>query len=168
MADITILNPDCDDDDGKRGRRGKRGHRGKRGPTSGGLLKFSGVAAPAGEGGSPLASFLEDSSVGVSIGAIIAPSPAYPVAVAHDFRNMATNLFFGLVVPTGGLIVIELLRNGAAVPGFIITYGSGESGVKSVLAGPAAFAIRDTFDIRVTTSGTIAAPVDISATIGVE
>jgi hypothetical protein len=61
-----------------------------------------------------------------------------------------------------------LLQNGAPVPGFTITYGPGEFGIKSVLAGPALFAINDTLDVRVIVSGDILSPVNVSATIGVE
>lgn len=166
-------------EEGERGHRGHRGHDGETGPTgatgatgfaAGGLLKFSGVVAPALEL-APVVSYLEDWGIGVGVGAIISTAPRYPVAVAHNLRNMATNLLPGFVtpiIPLGGAILIELLRNGVPVPGFSITYGPGESGVKSVLAGPAAFAIGDTFDMRATVSGTVAVDVDVSATVGVE
>ena len=36
MAEIKIVNSDCDDDDD--GKRGKRGKRGRRGPSSGALI----------------------------------------------------------------------------------------------------------------------------------
>jgi hypothetical protein len=177
MADITILSPDCDDDDdgdderGKRGKRGKRGHTGPPGPAgsaSGGLLKFSGVIAPAGEG--PVASYLEDWGVGVGIGGIIDTAPSYPVAVAHSLVNMATNLLGGVVVPGGGTITFDLVKNLATVPVVIATivYGAGDSGIKSVLFGPTPFAIGDTFDLRVTTTGTVEVAIDASATVGVE
>lgn len=182
MSDIN-KRLECDDDceDGKRGKRGKRGHRGHEGPegppgppgppatASGGLLKFSGNVAGALDVVSA-DSFLADEGVGFSAG-IIVVAPSYPVAVQHNFRNMATNLLRGFVVPDGGLIVIDLLQNGVAVPGFQITYGPGEGGLdgrKSVIAGPVTFAIGDTFDVRVTTSGSVAVTLEMSATIGVE
>ena len=184
MADIEILSPDCDDGDddckrGKRGKRGHRGHRGHRGPegppgpagtASGGLLKFSGTVAPAVEGGL-VVSFLEDYGAGVASFQGVTPvslAPSYPIAVARNLRNMATNLLLGFVVPDGGQIVIELLQNGVSVPGFVITYTGGETGIKSVLAGPAAFAIGDTFDLRVSVTGGVVDTVDLSATVGVE
>lgn len=61
MADIQILNPDCEDDDddceekrGKRGKRGHRGHRGFTGPTgpSGSTGGFTGPTGSAGSTGS--------------------------------------------------------------------------------------------------------------------
>lgn len=171
MADMTRLGPGCDDDCGERGERGRRGRRGPTGPAgpaAGGLLKFSAVATPSGEGGLPTTSYLADTGFGFSAGPFFV-APNYPVAVAHSLVNMATNLLQGFVIPTGGSMVFELLRNGVPVPGFTITYGPGESGVKSVLAGPQAYAVGDTFDIQVTTSGAaISAGVDVSATVGVE
>jgi hypothetical protein len=177
MSDINKRLNGCDDDceDGKRGKRGKRGHRGPEGPpgppatASGGLLKFSGNVAGALDVVSA-DSFLADTGIGFG-GSIITVAPSYPVAVEHNLRNMATNLLAGFVVPDGGLIVIDLLKNGVAVPGFQITYGPGEGGLdgrKSVLAGPVTFAIGDTFDVRVTTSGSVAVTLEMSATIGVE
>ena len=186
MADISILLPDCDGDgdcdgnDGKRGKRGHRGHRGRRGPegpegpagpaatASGGLLKFSGEVEASVDPDDTIISFLEDWGSGASAGLFISLAPSYPVAVAHNLRNMATNLLQGFIVPLGGSIVVELLQNGVPVPGFVITYADGESGVKTVVAGPVAFAIGDTFDLRVTTVGLAAVSVDMSATIGVE
>jgi len=188
---------DCEGERGERGKRGKRGHRGHRGhdgqdgqdgetgptgPTgpvgspvtaSGGLLKFSGTAAPAVEG-SPIVSFLEDYGAGVSSFQGVTPvstAPAYPVAVARNLRNLATNLLTLFFVPDGGQFVIELVKNLASTPVVIatITYAAGDpGGIKSVLFGPEPFAIEDTFDLRVTASGTIVDVADFSATVGVE
>jgi hypothetical protein len=183
MADITILNPDrdddCDDDDDKRGKRGKRGHRGHRGPTGptgpagpgsatgSGLLKFSGTADANSE--STIVSYLADSGVGVGTVPFITVAPAYPVAIARSLVNFATNVLGTVIIPPSGSIVIELLKNGVPVPGFSISYGplGPTSGIKTVAAGPVAFAIGDTFDVRVTTTD-IAAGIDVSATVGVE
>lgn len=196
MAELQFLSPGCGDVDcedergergergkrGERGERGKRGHRGERGepgfsgatgPTgpagsavaSGGLLKFAGVVAPAAEL-LPVASFLEDFGTGLGAGSIISLAPDYPVAIPRTFVNMATNLLLGFTVPIGGSIIFELLRNGAPVPGFTITYGAGQTGIQAIAAGPVTFAIGDTFDVRVTVSGTITLPVNVSATIG--
>lgn len=89
------------------------------------------------------------------------------MAVAHSLVNLATNL--DLTVPALSSIVVELLQNGVPVPGFTITYLPGESGIKSVVAGPQPYAIGDAFDLRVTASNvTSGGPVSISATVGVE
>lgn len=164
MSDIRITNPGCtdcddDDDDDERGKRGKRGHRGPPGPAAAasGLLKFSGNV----NGTSP--NFLADSGIGLASNG----DPLnYPDAIARSLRNLATNLPF-FTVPLGGSMVIELLQNGVPVPGFVVTYAVGETGIKTVAAGPAAFAIGDTFAVRVTSSGFVPATV-VLATVGVE
>jgi hypothetical protein len=183
MADIELLTPgcggcghrDCDDccKRGKRGKKGHRGHRGHRGhdgppgPPGFGLLKFSGEAAVDSEGGGPLASYLTDAGVGFGTGSVLT-APSYPVAIARSLRNLATNVL-GFIVPQLGSILVELLQNGVPVPGFAILYGPGETGVKTVLAGPTVFAIGSTFDLRVTTThlGEVDV-IDVTATVGVE
>ena len=180
MADIKfdLLDSACcegeegEGERGKRGKRGKRGHRGEQGPAgpagSGGLLKFSGTAAAATEGILPVVSYLEDFGIGLGLGAgIITTEPSYPVAIARELQNLATNLLT-FVVPPGGSILIELLKNGVAVPGFAISYGAGETGIKTLTAGPVAYAIGDTFDLRVTTAALFAIGVDVSATVGID
>jgi len=188
MSDIKITLPGCDDrdddddcdGDGGRGKRGKRGHRGHTGPAgetgpagpvgpagSGGLLKFSGFAAGALSGLVPVASFLADSGAGIGVGSILLLAQGYPEAIARSLRNLAVNIF-GFTVPPLGSIVVELLQNGVPVPGFSVTYNTGDSGIKTVVAGPAPYAIGDTFDLRVTTTGILAAGVNVSATVGVE
>jgi hypothetical protein len=165
MAEISLLGVDCEDTE--RGERGKRGKRGHRGPPANALLKFAGLVASAGEGGSPASSFLADTGISFAIQSVFT-APNYPVAHAFDARNLATNILQGSVVPVGGSIVFELLRNGVLVPGFSITYGPGEGGIKTVEAGPAAYAIGDTFDLRATSSGLVVDDVNVSATIGTE
>jgi len=164
MADISKRTLDCDDDE--RGKRGKRGRQGPPGPASGGLLKFSGPAAVEPE--SQVVSFLADSG---AEGASAQDDPlGYPVAVAHNLRNMAVNIGAFVVPLIVGSIIIELIKNGGplAVPGFTITYGPGGTGIMSVLAGPELFAIEDTFDLRVTTFNVGSVEVEMSATVGVE
>lgn len=168
---------------GKRGHRGHRGHQGATGPTGpsstgftgptgpaasspGGLLKFSGVVAPAVEGS--VVSFLADWGVGLGIGSVISTAPAYPLAVQHDVRNLAVRVLGAIVGLPGGTIVFELLRNGVPVPGFSITFTvGGPVGNQVVIVGPVTFFIGDRLDLQATATG-ITAAVDVSATIGIE
>lgn len=179
---------DCGGGGGERGERGKRGHRGHRGDTgaagaagpagatgatgatgpagSGGLIKFSGVVAPGGLGGS-LASFLADTGVGASVPATSIPL-AYPVAIGRSLVNFSTNVLVGVVLPSGATLVLQLLHNG--VPVAQIVYGPGPatiSGIQSVAFAAVPFAIGDTFDVKATSNG-IAVPVFVSATVGVQ
>jgi hypothetical protein len=179
MADITPRGVDCNEcgERGERGERGKRGHDGPTGATgptgpagsgvaSGALLKFSGVVAPS-DGATPVVSYLADFGVGLGLGSVISLPVSYPVAVAHDLVNMATNLVDGIALPPGTTLVFDLLQNNVPVPGFSITYVFGELGVKAITAGPVAFAIGDTFDLQVTATGVFEAPIDVSVTVGV-
>jgi len=155
---------------GKRGHQGERGHTGPPGPVGLGLLKFSGfaLAVPV-EGPDPAISFLADAGVGLG-GPPIVFAPSYPDAVPRNLRNLAVNVL-GYIVPSGGSILVELLKNGAAVPGFSVTYGPGTTGVLTATTAPVLFAIGDTFDLRVTATGLGVSEVpgvDMSATIGVE
>ena len=130
--------------------------------TSHGLLKFAGVAAA---GGNPLVqSFLADWGTGQGAGAVLTISPAYAVALPMITRNITANLPGGFVVPPMSQISINFRKNG--FPAFSITYGPGESGIKTTIAGPLPFAIGDTFDVQVLSS--VAQPVDVSVTVGVE
>jgi hypothetical protein len=188
---------DCEGEGGERGERGERGKRGKRGhdghdgaagptgptgptgstgltgptgpqaATFGALLKFSGRAAGVdSESGTDGISFLPDSGFGFSVSPIFTPED-YPVAVAHNVRNMAVNLV-GFVVPQGGQVIVDLLLDGAVVPGFTIPFIFGDPSLKTILAGPALFAIGQVFNVRVTTKGTVTETVNTSVTIGVE
>jgi hypothetical protein len=172
MADAQILNPgcddDCDDDDkeGKRGKRGHRGHRGHRGPGGRGLLKFSGAVNSA-EGPTPVVSYLADHGSGLGGPSVLLTAQGYPVATTPNLRNLAVNLL-GFTVPSSAQLIVELLKNGSPVPGFVVTYNPGETGVHFVAAGPVAFAPPDTFDLRVTTINLGGVVVNLSATVGVE
>lgn len=174
MADISLLSAGCCsscgcDDGGCGCKRGKRGKRGHAGPPGFGLLKFAGFAAVAQNNGL-VRSFLADVGVGLGSSTTLNTPPSYPVAIARSLRNLAVNVL-GLIVPLGGSILVELFSNGVPVPVFSLVYGSGETGVKTVLAGPVPYAIGATFDLRVTTAGLGSLEVtgvDLSATVGVE
>jgi hypothetical protein len=109
-------------------------------------------------------SYLADTGVGVGLVPVIATPPDYPVAIARSLVNFATNVLE--TVSIDGVLTITLLKNGVAVPGFVTTYTGGQTGIKTALAGPVAYAIGDTFDVEVS-SNTIAIPLDVSATVGV-
>jgi hypothetical protein len=129
------------------------------------LLKFSGVAAPS-INSTPLISYLADAGVGVGTVPIITTAPSYPVAIPHNLQNLSTNVQFTL--SAGLTLVIQLLKNGAPVAGFLTTYGAGDSGIKSVATAEVPFAIGDTLDLRVTTTGVFdESGLNVSATIGV-
>ena len=101
---------------------------------------------------------------------MLAP-PSYPTAVAGSFLNMATNLRPDVPLASpGSSVVFELLLDGVPVPGFTVTYLPGESGIKTVAAGPVPFAVGQTIDVRITNNGAGLAPpfLDASATVGVE
>jgi len=170
MADVQTL--DFCDGDGKRGKRGKRGPRGPAGPagpSAGGLLMFSGTVLSLGEGPS-LVTFLGAAGPGNTP---TTGETSYPLAIARNFVNIETNLVANGPVPPDTTLTFDLIKNGdlvTPVPGFSITYVAGETGIKSAVAGPVAFAIGDTFDLRVTISPTDSFEINpfVSATIGLE
>jgi hypothetical protein len=134
--------------------------------VSGGLLKFSGqvLVTP----GLVAVSYLADTG-SVAIGAgPVAMAPSYPVAVPRSLQNLAVNIST-LVVPPGGSFLFELLQNGSPVPGFAITYAPGETGIKTIVAGPEPFVVGDRFDLRATVFVTgVVELTNASATVGVE
>lgn len=162
-----------DDDDDCRGRRGHRGDRGHRGPdgdpgptVSGGLVKFSGqvLVTP----GLVAISYLADTGSVATGAGPVATAPSYPVAATRSLRNLAVNIST-LVVPPGGSFLFELLENGTLVPGFAIAYGPGETGIKTVVAGPTPFVVGARFDLRATVFVTdVIELTNVSATVGVE
>jgi hypothetical protein len=172
MADITKLGPGCEND-GERGERGRRGHRGATGPTgpaaatASSALKFSGVVAPS-DSVVPVVSFLADFGAGLGLGNVLTTPPSYPAPVPLTLVNFATNILDGIALPADTLLVFDLLKNLLPVPGFSITYGPGETGVKTVLAGPIDFAIGDVFDVRASATGVFEVGLGASATVGVE
>lgn len=182
-----ILNPggcsgcgccECECERGERGKRGKRGHEGPPGPPGppgralGGLLKFSGEVRFGPE--QTLVSYLADTGIDLVNPSLSSPgfAPGYPVAVAHNLRNLATNLFY--TVQQGQSVLVELVKNLTTTPVVVasILYGPTEGGIKSVAFGPAPFAgdpTPDTFDLRVTTTNlNNEGTVNLSATVGVE
>ena len=189
---------DCEGERGERGERGKRGprghdgHDGTMGPTgpagtgtgstgstgpsgptgptgptsppsgSGGLLKFSGSAAFT--VGAIIQSFLADVGTG-----IVLFQPSYPVAIARSLRNMSVRLEINSIVPSpNSSVTVELLRG--FVPVFSITFVAGDPAIKSVVAGPEPYAIGETFDVRITTSGFVTGTsnINVSATVGID
>ena len=150
---------------GPTGSAGSTGFTGPTGPASstsgGGLLKFAGITFSEGP------AFLEDFNGGAFVGQNL--RPRYPVAIDRNLRNMAANIG-EFIVPQGGTITFELLMNNVVVPGFLIVYGSNDTGVKSVAAGPElflGFPVPDTLDLRVTQNN-VGADVPVTATVGVE
>jgi hypothetical protein len=89
----------------------------------------------------------------------------YPVAVSCEFHGLAVNLS-RFVVPPGGLIIAQLLRNGSPVKDLVVTYSPGHTGVRRT-HGHARYEAGDTFDLQVTTSS-LGSDVELSATIGVK
>lgn len=166
------MSHDCEGERGKRGKRGHRGHDGNPGPPGGGggLLKFSGQALTA-PGGLTAISYLSDNGFSIVPGPVVV-APNYPVARTLNLRNLATNVLIPVIPPTTFVfIIIELLKNGAPVPGFTITYGPGETGVKTVAAGPTPFVAGvDRFDLKISTNSLaeLERGVTVSATVGVE
>lgn len=148
--------------EGDRGERGHRGHDGDTGPTGPigptfrGLAKFSGAMATSGN------TFLADTGTAVLVGSNIFPD--YPVPSARNLQNLATNIG-AFVVPLGASITFEVLVNTGPVLGYSITYNAGDTGVKSISFGPVALPINAVFSLRVTPTGVIVAPVEVSATI---
>jgi hypothetical protein len=137
--------------------------------VSGGLLKFSGQALTA-PGGLTAISYLADTGFSIVPGPVVV-APSYPVARALNLRNLATNVLIPVIPPTIFVfITIELLQNGTPVPGFTITYGPGETGVKTVAVGPAPFVAGDRFDLKISTNSLaeLERGATVSATVGVE
>jgi hypothetical protein len=90
-------------------------------------------------------------------GSLLTENANYPVASPRVFVSFATRMLLGMgvfVVPPGGQVEFQLFHNGVPVPGFIIVYTSGEAGItKTLTPNPEAFAVGDTFAVRVLTSG---------------
>jgi hypothetical protein len=124
------------------------------------FTKWSGLAAASVNGGSSI-SYLAD--VGSQIAASTTP-PSYPFLGSRQPRSLTVNLL-GFTVPVGGLIVAELLNNGITVPGFVITYGPGQTGIQSVAFNDKPYVKNSTFDVKITTSGLFVASVPLSATV---
>jgi hypothetical protein len=130
------------------------------------LLKFSGVVAPATEGF--VDSFFADFGTGLGNAGILGLAPSYPFAVTHDVRNLAVRVITALIGDPTGEITFDLLRNGSPVPGFSLSFFvGGPAGNQLAVAGPVTFGSGDRLDLRARATG-ISAPVNVSATIGIE
>jgi hypothetical protein len=122
--------------------------------------------APAVEG--TVVSFLADFGIGLGAAGILSTAPSYPLATQHDVRNMAVRVLNGIVGTPGGAVTFELLRNGSPVPGFVAVFTvGGPVGNQLIHAGPVSFAEGSRLDLRATATG-VTAPVNVSASIGIE
>lgn len=144
---------------GATGATGAAGTTGATGPTNNTVIQFS-CLVPA-SGGGTVDNYMTNGS------ATAGPVPlAYPSAVAFSVRNISANLLLGATLGAATLTV-TLMRNGSAVAGFTVTYTGATTGIQNVAAGPQAFAIGDTLDVRVRTTGVVAAPLGLSCTVGI-
>lgn len=135
------------------------------------MLKFFAIAVGNTD---PKTTFLADGNLATTL-----PNAPlnYPIASPFTFVSFSTELLTTynpdstpgppFVVPNGGLVTFHLLHNGGAVPAFTITYGPGEGGTKSLSALAEAFAIGDTFDVQLVTSGFHIGDVSVTAAIGI-
>ena len=135
------------------------------------MLKFFAIAVGNTD---PKTTFLADGNL-----ATVAPNApfAYPIASSFTFVSFATELLTTynpddspgppFIVPVGGLVTFQVLHSGVAVPAFTITYGPGEGGVKSLSALVELFAVGDTFDVQMQTSGFHIGDVSVAAAIGI-
>lgn len=132
-------------------------HRG-RGEASG-LLKFSGLAQTL-PNASSTKSYLADVPT-----TLYTSKLSYGAATPRSFENLTVtprNAF------TTGSIVVRLLRNGTAVPGYSVTLlpSSAPNVPIGQIAGPVGIDFNDTFDLEAEAIG-VDVIVSLSATIGV-
>lgn len=128
------------------------------------LLKFSGPVATA-EGGGTLVTYLPDVGPDAVLLSSAPTATNYPLAARRTTMGLATNVF--VTLSPGQSVLFELLKNGSSVPGFSISYGSGDFGVKTNENAPrTTYAVGETFALRVTTSGFAGSSFGASATIG--
>jgi hypothetical protein len=116
--------------------------------TVAGLLFFSGVTA--GSTGETTTSFLANN---FTDGNPLSTPPSFPVATAHALKNLAVRLDSD--VADGQSIVVQGLKNGTSVPGFLVTFTGPLTGatVASTTTAKLALAKNDTFDLRVVNDG---------------
>jgi hypothetical protein len=124
------------------------------------LTKWSGLAAASLSGASAV-SYLADN--GPQVPAPTTP-PSYPFLGSRVPISLTVNLL-GFIVPAGGSIIAELLNNGSLIPGFVVAYSAGQTGIRSVAFQDKPFVTNSTFDVRITTSGLFVAGVGLSATV---
>lgn len=157
---------------GGTGATGATGDAGVTGATGAGsvgsLIKFSGLA-PVATVILPGVSYLSDGLVGgVGIGDILNAPLDYTLPIARTFTTMAVRLF--AAIPVGGTITVEFIKNLLTVPVIVgtVTFTPGTSpGTIFDLFPPNAFVAGDTFEMRVTTTGLVAVPIQVSAVVGV-
>jgi hypothetical protein len=122
----------------------------------GDLLKFSYRYNPQ----LPTSSSLIPDSVRIGTG----DDRRYPAASPTTFVSLATKIASfsstgfappeDFIVPPNGSVEVRLFHNGVAVPGWLITYGPGEGGIKLLPAPPPeAFVAGDEFALQVFSSG---------------
>jgi len=78
-----------------------------------------------------MTSFLTDG--GATTAASSTP-PRYPLTEKFKVRVLTCNLLDGATPPPGGSCVCQLVKNGALVPGFAVTYEPGQTGVSVLLS----------------------------------
>ena len=130
---------------------------------SDGLLKFSGFIGTA-EGGGSLVSYLADA--GLALDAVVVNPMNYPMALQRTLQGLSVNIGT-TTLSSGQSVLVEVLRNGSAVPGFNVSYGVGDSGVKTNTTGRITYNPGDTFALRVTTAGFSGSDFAMFATVGV-
>jgi hypothetical protein len=128
----------------------------------GSYLKFSGIITFESE---PQVTYLGDAG-SVEIGSEVV---AYPAARRAKLKDLAVNITPAVVVPGGGSVVIQLYRNGAAVPGFQLTWAAGVTlGLKTIRTDRLKLSRGDLFALRVTlTNLSNSGPLLVAATVGV-
>jgi hypothetical protein len=106
------------------------------------ILKFSGVV-PGGT------SFLAD---GGSAAASPTP-PRYPLPNRFNARAMTCNLLDGFTPPVGGTLSCQLVKNGSVVPGFVLMYKPGQTGVQILKDKHVPFRAGDTLGLVIIVTG---------------
>jgi hypothetical protein len=95
----------------------------------------------------------------------------YPVARRGRLKNLAVNLAQAVLVPVNGLISVQLFKNGLAVPGFVVTWGPGETtGLKSVKTDTLKLSRDDLFSLQATFMNMqpVIDAFTVTATIGIK
>ena len=108
------------------------------------------------------------------------PDFEYPVSRPSTFVSMAVHVMapgntdVPFSVPSGGLIEVQLVKNGVLVPGFIITFTQVDGALQTLaVAPPTPFLPGDRYALQVSTfgfgpnPGTSQSGFKLSATIGV-
>jgi hypothetical protein len=115
------------------------------------LLKFSGILAVTDDSPAQITWYLGDAGPVIITSGI---PVSYPAARRSRLKNLAVNITYGLgapvVLPATTSVTVQLFRNGIAVPGFVVVWGTGELlGVKKIKTDRLRLARGDFFDLRV-------------------